>query len=193
MFSRHGYKVLGRVLPEPARSFLFDYAVKSGEAGRLKTGDGQLDNTPACYSDPLMEALLDALRPRVEAETGMALLPTYSYYRIYKRGDVLQRHTDREACEASVTVNLGGDEVWPIWLEAAGGAVPIHLEPGEALAYRGTELPHWRDSFGGGRVVQVFLHYVGQQGRYREWIFDKRAQLGTSSAAELIIRRLLPR
>ena len=57
-----------------------------------------------------MEALLETLLPRVEAESGMRLLPTYSYLRVYKRGDVLRRHTDRPACEMSVTLNLGSKQ-----------------------------------------------------------------------------------
>ena len=49
--------------------------------------------------------------------TGLKLNPTYSYARIYKKGDVLHRHKDRFSCEISTTMNLGGDE-WPIYIEA---------------------------------------------------------------------------
>ena len=63
-----------------------------------------------------MEAVLEAMTPSLERATGLALGPTYSYFRVYRHGDVLVRHMDCEACEASVTLNLGGDEVWPISL-----------------------------------------------------------------------------
>ena len=42
----------------------------------------------------------------MEKETGLKVLPTYTYARIYKTGDILERHKDRPSCEISTTVNL---------------------------------------------------------------------------------------
>ena len=39
--------------------------------------------------------------------TGLNLKPTYSYWRLYKTGDVLKRHKDRPSCEVSTTLCLG--------------------------------------------------------------------------------------
>ena len=33
--------------------------------------------------------------PVMAKETGLNLIPTYSYARIYKKGDILKRHKDR--------------------------------------------------------------------------------------------------
>ena len=55
----------------------------------------------------------------MEDETGLKLNETYSYARIYKKGDILARHKDRYSCEISTTLNLGGD-TWPIFLEPSG-------------------------------------------------------------------------
>jgi hypothetical protein len=52
----------------------------------------------------------------MEKQTGLKLIPTYSYARIYKKGDILHRHKDRFSCEISTTLNLGGDS-WPIYIE----------------------------------------------------------------------------
>ena len=54
----------------------------------------------------------------MEKHTGLKLSETYSYARIYKKGDVLHRHKDRYSCEIS-TLNLGGDD-WPIYLDPTG-------------------------------------------------------------------------
>ena len=52
--------------------------------------------------------------------TGLDLEPTYSYLRVYKNGDVLHKHTDRKACEYSVSLTLkreSDDEIWPLYLQ----------------------------------------------------------------------------
>jgi hypothetical protein len=190
-FLDDGYAVARALVAHPVRAFLHEYALRSAQTGRLRTDGAQVSGTPFCYADPLMESLLEALCPLVEVETRLTLCPTYSYFRVYRRGDVLHRHTDRPACEASVTLNLGGDQIWPIWIEVAGRPREIRLQPGDALIYRGVQLPHWRETFRGETAVQVFLHYVEREGSNREWIFDKRPRLGTSPAARQIIQRLV--
>jgi hypothetical protein len=179
------------LLPTPARTFLHDYGLKCALAGQLRTDSPQVPGTPFCYGDPLMEALLEILCPRVETETGLKLHPTYSYYRVYGTGDVLDRHIDRPACEVSVTINLGSDRHWPIWIEVDSDPVEFLLEPGDGLIYRGTQLPHWRTPFDGNNAVQVFLHYVDRAGIHGEWIFDKRKRLSTSPIARRIIGGLV--
>ena len=98
----------------------------------------------------------------MEDETGLKLYETYSYARIYKTGDVLERHKDRYSCEVSTTLNLGGDN-WPIYLEPSGkkgkDGNKISLEQGDMLIYKGCEVEHWRETFSGVNCAQVFLHY----------------------------------
>ena len=124
--------------------------------------DEQIPGTYSHYSDIAMETLLQKLRPSIEKETGLKLNETYSYARIYKKGDVLVRHKDRYSCEVSATLNLGGDS-WPIYLEPSGElgkeGVKVDLEPGDMLIYKGCEVEHWREPFEGENCGQVFLHY----------------------------------
>ena len=97
-----------------------------------------------------METLLEALRAKMEKETGYKLNETYSYARIYKTGDVLHRHKDRYSCEVSTTLNLGGDP-WPIYLDPTGkkgqAGIKVELEAGDMLLYSGCDLEHWREEF----------------------------------------------
>ena len=71
--------------------------------------DVQIPETYSHYSDVLMETLLEKVMPVMEKQTELNLIPTYSYARIYKKGDILERHKDRYSCEVSTTLNLGGD------------------------------------------------------------------------------------
>jgi hypothetical protein len=81
--------------------------------------DQQVPNTYSHYSDMVMETLLMKVLPRMQKETGLQLIPTYSYARLYKKGDILKRHKDRPSCEISTTINLGGAP-WPIFIDDTG-------------------------------------------------------------------------
>ena len=63
-----------------------------------------------------METLLEKIKPVLEKHVKLDLVETYSYARIYHRGNELKRHKDRDECEISTTLNLGGDP-WPIFIE----------------------------------------------------------------------------
>ena len=142
-----------------------------------------------------METLLVKMLPVMAKETGLDLIPTYSYARIYKKGDELKRHKDRPSCEISTTLNLGGDP-WPIFIDGTGADTVIDeyknihkpnapkgtkvlLEVGDMLVYSGCELEHWREPFKGTTCGQVFLHYNHVNGPFAEKNrFDRRPMLG---------------
>ncbi len=118
----------------------------------------------------------------MEKATKLKLYPSYTYARIYKKGDELKRHKDRFSCEISTTMNLGGDN-WDIYLEPSGKqnqkGIRVCLNPGDMLVYSGCELEHWRKKFKGKVCGQVFLHYNNKDTTgSKENMFDKRLHLG---------------
>ena len=159
--------------------------------------DEQVPNTYSHYSDIAMETLLLNVQPKMEKLTGLKLNPTYSYARIYKKGDVLHRRKDRFSCEISTTMNLGGDD-WPIYLEnkknvgipdrkkitvtSDNKGTKINLKPGDMLVYKGMILEHWREVFLGDNCAQVFLHYNDVKSKDADKnVFDGRSHLGLPS------------
>ena len=133
------------------------------------------------YADPLVEVILKNSVPDVEAATGLQLDPTYSFTRVYQKGDELKPHVDRPACEISVTSHIATvGKPWPIYMKAPGKEPTVHyLEPGDACIYRGCEVTHWRDkAVDTDFNVQVMLHYVDKNGPNAGYKFDKRASLG---------------
>jgi hypothetical protein len=147
--------------------------------------DQQIPETYSHYADIVMETLLQKVKPIMEKESGVKLTETYSYARIYKKGDELKRHKDRYSCEISTTMNLGGDD-WSIFLEPSGEegkkGVEIKLEAGDMLMYRGCDLEHWREPFKGKDCGQVFLHYNDASGEDAEKNkFDGRPMIGLPS------------
>jgi hypothetical protein len=134
-------------------------------------GDKLVANTYCRYADPLFESLLLATVAPLEQVTAMNLIPTYSYWRFYQKGDELIPHIDRNSCEISVTLCLGynGDN-WPIWIKDNEQSIPIELEPGDMLVYKGCEVEHWRDPYMGLNHAQVFLHYNQNDGVNKNYL-----------------------
>ena len=132
-------------------------------------GDEDCPLSPCAYNYLPFVRLLARKLEKVEEVCGEKLLPTYAFARDYRHGETLARHTDREACEVSVTLNLSSDSLWPIYMD--GVAVETH--PGDAAVYRGMDVPHWREAFQGQRCVQVFLHYVCLEGPNRYYYYDR--------------------
>jgi hypothetical protein len=203
------YQVIKGALSYELANFIFNYFLLKRDAvhymydnnltydnGMLGTWtDKQVPNTFSCYADHVMETLLVKMLPVMAKETGLNLVPTYSYARLYKNGDILRRHKDRPSCEISTTLNLGGDP-WPIFIDGTGADTVIDefkqihkpnapkgtkvlLDVGDMLVYSGCELEHWREPFEGNTCGQVFLHYNHVNGPFAEKNrFDKRPMLG---------------
>ena len=160
--------------------------------------DKQIPNTYSHYADFVMETLLVKMLPVMKEHTGLDLIPTYSYARAYKKGDILKRHKDRPSCEISTTLNLGGDK-WSIFIDPTGSDNVIDeyknihksdapkgdklvLDVGDMLVYSGCDLEHWREPFEGDICGQVFLHYNHLNGKYSDKNkFDGRPMLGLPS------------
>ncbi len=175
-FEQDKYLVVRQLLRKPLREAVYSYAVKKSLSGSMSLDDGQVPGTPSYYGDMLMEMLLQLFRPHMERLTGKKLYPTYSYFRVYKHGDVLEAHLDRPSCEISLSLTLGfqAAEPWPLVLEVDNRPIPIKALPGDAIVFRGMELKHWRERFEGSAHASVFLHYVDQNGPFSEWKHDKR-------------------
>ena len=196
-FKKNKYQVLKGILNREIADFCFAYFLNKRKAARFLFdqkyispfteywgvwNDQQVPNTYSHYGDLVMETLLQKVQPVMEKHTGLKLSETYSYARIYKKGDVLARHKDRYSCEISTTLNLGGDP-WPIYLDPTGkkgqAGIKIDLEPGDMLIYSGCDLEHWREEFTGKNCAQVFLHYNKKGSKLaKENEFDKRPFLG---------------
>ena len=208
-FQEKKYQVIKNAVSYELANFIFNYfllkrdAVKymyekniTYDTGLLGTWtDKQVPNTYSIYGDPVFDTLLMKVLPVMKQETGLELIPTYSYARIYKQGDILKRHKDRPSCEISTTLNLGGTP-WPIFIDGTGAdnvideyknihkpnapeGTKVLLEVGDMLVYSGCELEHWREPLEGETCGQVFLHYNHVNGPFADKNkFDGRPLLG---------------
>jgi len=138
--------------------------------------DHQAPNSPAVYNfKPFLELLCEKTN-EISSLIEEVALPTYTYARIYKNGEILARHRDRPACEISLTVHLDGDASWDISIEKPSKEeVSLTLQRGDAMLYLGCAADHWRSTpFSGQNYSQVFLHYVRSNGPCAWAYFDKK-------------------
>jgi phage terminase large subunit GpA-like protein len=190
-FKENGYCVVNSAISKELRDITTQYTLFDEMQDFHPEGVGmQVEHAHSKYGDPLMESILLHLQPIVEQHTGLELYPTYSYFRIYRKGDVLEPHTDRPACEISTTLcfNYSYDSTeyqWPIIMDGN----PVILFPGDMVIYRGCDLVHSRDAMqltDSDWHVQGFFHFVDQKGPFAEHKFDKRNSIGELSPKKKI-------
>ena len=211
-FKKNNYIVIKKAVDPKVANFVYNYFLMKRQVARTLFddrfispfttewgvwNDQQVPETYSHYGDVAMETLLLATQPIMEKHTGIKLIPTYAYARIYKSGDILHRHKDRFSCEISTTLNLGGDE-WPIYIEPNPkkgkhdkegkyqseytDGDKVNLKPGDMLVYKGNICEHWRDRFEGQDCGQVFLHYNNAATKdAKKNMFDGRKHLGLPS------------
>jgi hypothetical protein len=193
-FKKNNYIIFKNVLSKETSNICYKYLILKEKAVKLffeknfispytryfgTFGDSMVKDTYSHYADFLMETLLQEIKPIMEKITNLKLIETYSYTRLYKKGDILKKHKDRFSCEISSTLNLGGD-FWPIFIKNnLKKEIKVNLNPGDMLVYRGNILEHWREKFEGNICGQVFLHYndINTKNSIKNK-FDTRESLG---------------
>jgi len=211
-FKTKKYQVIKGALSKELANFIFNYMMLQRDAVDLMIKnnkvnpanpfigtrtDQQIPGAYSKYGDWVMETLLMFMIPIMKQRTGLDLIPTYSYTRLYEKGNILHRHKDRPSCEISTTLHLGGDE-WPIYMDTTGAnnilsgretttvvkpgapkGVRVDLKVGDMLIYSGCDLEHWREPFEGTVCSQVFLHYNHANGPFAKTnLLDGRPLLG---------------
>jgi hypothetical protein len=170
-FKENGYlHVKGLIDADNLYSYIEDLA-KNGKG----KADEQVKGSYTFYKEERCEQLLENMIPKMEDLTGHKLFKTYSFARIYKNGQILRAHRDREACEITVTICVGyTGEPWPIWLlDNEERARSFILTPGDGLIFRGGEHTHWRELNNYGATTNILLHYVDRAGQYAAHENDK--------------------
>lgn len=204
-FKNNNYVVIRGLLDIEMSHLLYYYCCSKAVASDFKylhdrqkydhDWDGNFEDPQAYgsyskYGDPLMDGLLVLVQNKIEEYTGLNLQPNYSYWRLYQYGDELKRHRDRDSCEISATLCLGYNVSnidtkiyptynWPIFVESNDRpeGMPVSLNPGDLIIYRGCEIDHWREKFLGLNHAQVFLHYNDTSGDIDN-LYDGRPIIG---------------
>ena len=150
---------------------------------------------------PPMATFLWGMTPTISALAGCELLPTYAYFRVYQEGDVCRVHSDREACEHSLSLmlELADDRPWPLDIgrqridnppalvgEDFGSEeyASLPMRAGDAVLYRGVHYRHARLQPNPNRwSAHLFLHLVNSNGPHAAHAFDRVALERARAAA----------
>ena len=172
---KHGYLIIRNLWnpeelksPVPTQRGQYNYHDNDIENYKFAPVENQVEGSTSRYWHPQYRQIHSEIRHKVEKEIGRTLYDTYYYDRFYFSGQKLEKHTDRDACEISVTVhidtNLQGDDAdWPVWIKTPdqysdenhreitvnGENHSVVLKPGDGMVYKGCERPHWRDMMPG--------------------------------------------
>lgn len=112
----------------------------------------------------LKQAIWNAVKPTIEAWTGMEQKPTSMYgIRAYTEGAVLNPHVDRLPLVSSCIINVDQDvdEDWPLEVyDRHDRAVNVTMQPGDLVLYESGSLIHGRPFPLKGRYyANIFIHF----------------------------------
>ncbi|MBL9069366.1 MAG: hypothetical protein JNM03_05175 [Sphingopyxis sp.] len=193
-----GYLALPGFLPtDVTHAFLGTLKSDLARAGvsfdRLKRGSNLLKTEAVeVYGMQYMPMItfLWGMTSAVKNLVGRELRPTYCYFRMYRAGDICRIHSDRYACEHSLSLLLAASDgkAWPLEVGSqhietpreradedfgneAYGSVP--MLPGDAVLYQGVHRAHGRLMPNPNRwSAHLFLHWVDIDGRYADQAFE---------------------
>jgi hypothetical protein len=140
---------------------------------------------------PPMATFHWGLTPAIADIAGCELIPTYAYFRVYQQGDLCLVHSDREACEhsLSLTVELSDGRPWALCVGKKHLDEPeptpgfnfgdeeyseLPMEAGDAVVYRGVNYHHGRIEPNPNRwSAHLFMHWVDSAGPFADHAFDR--------------------
>ena len=135
--------------------------------GAVTLGDDQSPRRYIAHNDPAARFFHLQLAKAVSDMVGETVKPSYVYMASYQSGARLEKHTDREQCEFSITLSVdyapepSAATPWPLYLDTRDGTVTVYQALGDGLLYRGRELPHYRRTLAAGNTsTSIFFHYV---------------------------------
>ncbi len=189
-------------LPNQVLNILNSYCIMKYSNKKSFKVDTQTSSLISEHSDPLMETICDLTTPVVEQNLSKKLFPTYSFLRIYDKGSDLPIHKDRPSCEYTVALCLGADPIekpYEIFVGEVDESSDYKyfdsdgkynrykinykypMKPNNALIFKGMENIHWREMCVHDYFTTVFLHYVDQEGEFKDYKYDQRNMLGETS------------
>jgi hypothetical protein len=165
-----GYCVLRDLIAPLQIAAMRRYCRQLIENGNVRLGDDQVEKRYFKHNEP-MSAFWHRQLDRVMSHVvGHPVKPSYVYFAQYEPGAVLKRHTDRIQAEYTLSIQVayepepepGEKTPWPIFVDTkVPMTAEIRLAVGEAVFYRGYELPHYRNELPAGhRSTSLFCHYV---------------------------------
>lgn len=162
-----GYVQLSGLLPPFHIGALRRYYRYHTRMGTFVLGDDQTPGRYVAYDEATTNYVHQQLTRTVSDVARRVVMPSYNYLALYQGGARLDPHTDREACEYTVSLCIDATPdpqthgAWPLHLMTADGQVSLVQDIGDAVLFRGRYLTHWRDQLPEGYTSSsILFHFV---------------------------------
>jgi hypothetical protein len=165
-FAARGFCVVRGVLPAAQTAALANYFRALVDAGQWAVGDAQVARRRGWHNESLTRFVHHQLTAFVSALAGAPVCASYCYVSAYQSGAELDPHVDRKQCAYTMSFIVdeegGRSADWLLWFLGAGGRESVSLAVGDAVLFRGHELPHWRETAPqpGLSLSTLLFHYV---------------------------------
>lgn len=118
------------------------------------------------YNLPEAEFLYDIATPILEDYTKSKLVKQNTYSRVYFKGDRLDKHTDTENLQITMTVALSGSSDCKQQLKVMinDKCIPLNLNNGDAgVIFLGNYISHFREVIECQELICTFVHWSFSQ------------------------------
>jgi hypothetical protein len=184
-FDKNEYMCIDNFIDDITVSTLsryLEYKINRGEIIKQDNPEKGLTQY-SYYADPLTEVLLSTCKESVEQAIGKKLLPTYSQVCVYQPNDELHAHSTRESREISVVIEIASkEESSEIILQHNNENRSFVLKSGNAIVYKGCDVKQLVKPLKSNQLnVQIILHYIDENGPYKDFVNDTRPRLGLNT------------
>lgn len=164
-FAEQGYCVMPSLLHPAHRDALKRYYAELINHG-WELGDVQVRRRYGQHNEMIARYFHHQFTEIIGRIVGEPVKASYTYVSAYREGSILGAHVDRKQCEFTVSLLIEDEDVsatgaWPLWFQLHEGKVAVTPKTGDAVVFRGCELPHWREQSSTAHTSTVLLfHYV---------------------------------
>jgi hypothetical protein len=164
-FAERGFCVMPSLLHPAHADALRRYYAELIKHG-WELGDAQVRQRYGQHNEVVARYFHHQFTKIISRIVGEAIKPSYTYVSAYREGSVLGAHVDRKQCEFTVSLliedeDVSSTEAWPLWFQLHEGKMAVTQKTGDAVIFRGCELPHWREQSSTPHTSTVLLfHYV---------------------------------
>jgi hypothetical protein len=163
----NGWGVLRGLIPPLHLGCLRRWYRRFIRLGQIPLGDAQSARRYARHNEAVARYFHQQLAVAVSRATGRPVRPSYVYFASYQGGAQLPAHVDRAQCEYTLSLLVDFtpepelEAPWPLHLQTRMADIEVYQAIGDALLYRGREIPHSRGELASECTsTSLFLHYV---------------------------------
>ena len=169
------------------------YFLESSKNGNrhFSVDNKQVKGSSILSCDPNIDRIAIDLKTYMEECFQKPMLPTYTCMRLYRKGDALRIHTDRESCEYSLSVVIARSKEnselpYTLFFKKPDASeIGVSCSVGEGVFYKGMELPHFRYPCPLDWYLTAFFHYVERGGEIYKSYYDKHPDLDQKEMCHL--------